>query len=94
MLQAQPDRPGFPRWNVDLVNGSGLCSHARRVNGILVAIDDVIVDRVFYELRRARDAPEALLVTFVLGKEKLIGVFAVEPVIAKKIVTRFDDPDL
>ena len=43
---------------------------------------------------RSWNAPKALPVTFVFGEEKLIDAFAVEPVIAQKIVARFDEAKL
>src|SRR5213083_237189 len=87
-FQPKSDYLAFSRGNVDLIDGRGLCSDTCRVNGVLVTVNDVFVDRVFYEWRRVRNAPEPFRVAFVLRKNKLIGVFAIESVIAKKIVAR------
>jgi hypothetical protein len=35
--------------------------------------------------------PEPLRVAFVLRKQQFIGVFAIKPILAEKIMARFDD---
>ena len=69
--------------HVEDVAGRGLRAGLRRVDGLAVPGDDVLVERILDPGRSVRLAPEALGVALVLGEEELRRAVTVERVVAQ-----------
>ena len=76
-------RPTSRRRHVEDVAGRGLRAGLRRVDGLGVAGDDILVERVLDPGRSIRLAPEALGVALVLGEEQLGRAVTGERVVAQ-----------
>lgn len=81
--QPQPDDHRRSRGHIDPVVGSGLGPRPVRVDGVLPARHDIVVEPVLDIGRRVGRAEEPLVVGIVLGKKKRWRSVAIEPIVAE-----------
>ena len=60
------------------------------IDRLPIALNDVIVDAVFHEMRTVRGIEEALCISVVFREEQLRRVIAVQPSLTQRAVIEFD----
>jgi hypothetical protein len=63
--------------------GSNFCSGALRVHRLPTAVNQVIIDAVFYIACRIRRTEKALIIGFILGEKQRRSPFAVKKPLAQ-----------
>src|ERR1043165_7752066 len=80
--QPQTDCRSLARRYCQFVVRRSLCSDLFRVDGLLIAMNDEIVNAVFDEMRTIGRVEKTLRIRIVLGKQKLRRVVTEEPPLA------------
>ena len=90
MLSRQPDDGGFAGANVELIVRGGLGPRLARVDGLLPARHDIVVDPVLDIRRRVGCAEQPLVVRVVFGEQQLRISVAMQQEAAELGMRRFD----
>jgi len=92
--QAQLHGEGFSGPDHLDVAGRGFGARLRRIDGVFIAVNDVVVDAVFDVRRVIVGAVKPAIVGFIFRAEYFRRAFTVEPTIAVVVVRQLDGGDL
>src|SRR5712692_7043845 len=88
--KAHPDYYRFSYANCELVMGSGLGAAVLRIDRVLGAVHDVVVDAIFYEGSAVLGSEQPPDIGLVFSEQQFRRTFAMKPAIARLSMVQLD----